>query len=1003
MNATTEREADDARLWDRVRGGSREAFEQVVRRHQSLVAAVAYNVCGDLTTSEDVAQETFWAAWKGRDSLQDPNRLRPWLCGIARNLAANAVRRSASRGTSSVHDHATDLEGAGPDPAEAALRGDEQALIWRTLGEIPPLYREPLILYYRQEQSVADVAASLELTEDAVKQRLSRGRAMLRERLASLVEAGLRRSRPGRSFTTGVMAGLTLAGAGSKSAVAATGATLPAVAGSIATGGVFGMLAGLLGGWLGAWLPAQTAATIRQREAHRRAGRRLLLASVGFALVILVLSRTLAGTRAYLPAWLAAMAIFQVWVGIEVWRLCRRLGEIRASSAPDEVNVTAVRQGLAFAARGARGRVYRSRFRFLGLPLVDIQVADPPQYDGDGVQAAPAASRRVATGWIAVGDEARGVLLAVGTRAFGALAIGGAAFGLVSFGGLAIGVVALGGVAVGGLAVAGLAFGVVAVGGLAVGDCALGGASLARSLAVGGIALAWDTAMGGAAIAGQRAVAHEVGARWLAGGPSGVPALEGPIALAARRLMPQGRSVFFGIGVIGLALEFTRMALMYRRPLFSQSTKVGILLAGSLAVFSGCSTSGAPPAPTRFQLDNGLTVLLRPVSGASQTALVVLYDIGGDHDPEGRSGLAHFVEHLYTTAGAGTSAPRTAEEFLQRYPAGCNAQTGDRYTAYATVFPAAQIDAELGEASARMGSLKITEADLDRERPRLIDETARMFELVPSLAAINNAREIVRPTPRGGRRGGLPESLAKITAEEASEYWRRYYKPRNATLVVAGSFDVDDASALIRRHFDGLPAGEERPAPGEPGAIATPRDKVVSVPAPGGSMAAVAIAAPQPRDGDYAGYVVLGARLVKLAMDPSSGIQPYMPLLDDPGAIIVSTVALPTETGDAAAQRLTGRLSQVVQAESTSAEIAEVLSTYGFFLGTTDLPDQALAANLYGVAFAMGRREQLGIEPAAMTAAMQAVTPESVRKAAAGLFAESNRGLVQIRTADSPR
>ncbi len=55
----------------------------------------------------------------------------------------------------------------------------------------------------------------------------------------------------------------------------------------------------------------------------------------------------------------------------------------------------------------------------------------------------------------------------------------------------------------------------------------------------------------------------------------------------------------------------------------------------------------------RFQLDNGLKVILRPIQVAQSTALVVVYGIGSDHDPDGRSGLAHFVEHLYVTAAAG--------------------------------------------------------------------------------------------------------------------------------------------------------------------------------------------------------------------------------------------------------------------------------------------------------------------------------------------------------------
>ena len=81
---------------------------------------------------------------------------------------------------------------------------------------MPESYREPLILFYREDQSVAEVAGALKLSEDAVKQRLLRGREMLRKQTADLVESRLRRSRPGRTFTAGVMAGLVGQSAGNQ-------------------------------------------------------------------------------------------------------------------------------------------------------------------------------------------------------------------------------------------------------------------------------------------------------------------------------------------------------------------------------------------------------------------------------------------------------------------------------------------------------------------------------------------------------------------------------------------------------------------------------------------------------------------------------------------------------------------------------------------------------------------------------------------------------------------
>src|SRR6516162_2460243 len=261
----------DSNLWQLVCRGSTSAFEVLVGRYQSLVCSVAYSACGNLALSEDVAQETFWAAWRQRASLEQPDRLKAWLCGIARNLAKNA-RRKAQRPVESAlaPDVLTELPTDLPGPSEEAVSREEESLVWQALERIPEAYREPLILFYREDHSVAEVAGALSLSEDAVKQRLSRGRGMLRERVAELVEGGLRRSRPGRRFTVTVMAGLAAHAAGAKAALAGAGAgagAWKAAAGAAgaggALGGLLGTLGGLLGGWFGPWVPAQAAPTRR--------------------------------------------------------------------------------------------------------------------------------------------------------------------------------------------------------------------------------------------------------------------------------------------------------------------------------------------------------------------------------------------------------------------------------------------------------------------------------------------------------------------------------------------------------------------------------------------------------------------------------------------------------------------------------------------------------------------------------------------------------------------
>ena len=998
MSPTESGLESDANLWGLVRQDSESAFEVLVRRHQSVVCAVAYSACGDLARSEDVAQETFWMAWRRRATLDRPERLRAWLCGVARNLARNA-RRKASRSieATGTSDVLTGLSVDAPDPAELAISREEEALIWRSLERIPEKYREPLVLFHREGRSVAEVAEALELTEDAVKQRLSRGRSMLRAHVAELVEDGLRRGRPGRRFTVSVMAGLTAHAAGAETALAgAAGAgagagAWKAVAGAAGAGGLagglLGTLGGLLGGWLGTWVPAQFAATLRERDAFHRAGRRMRRNTLIFVVALFGLIRAFAGMPMYLIAWGGWMAAFCAYVAVECVRLNRELGQIRDEpEAGDLPDATALRAAWSATASRVGARAYRSRASLLGLPLLEVNLSDPmastagkPPGDDDDLDPHP--ERGVARGWVAIGDDARGVLLAVGSKAVGLVALGGRAFGALSFGGLAVGLIAVGGLGVGVLGIGGLGVGVYGFGGGAVGW---------RS--AGGLAIGWDIACGGGAFAGRGAIGGAAVARdYALGGEA-----------RARHANDEAARAFL------LNHPFARLAftVMGKRPLLDNLAVAGARLG---------NPDGDPKPPAeerapggRFALDNGLAVRIRPIQGANQVALLVLYKIGGDHDPEGRSGLAHLVEHLYVTAAAGDAPARSAEAFFRRYPAGCNAQTGDRYTVIAAVFPPEDLEKELRDAAARMGDLRVEAADLERERPRLLDEVANMFGRIPALGAVNMARERLRPTPRGGRKGGLPEHVEAITLGDVQTHWERYYKPGNAILVLAGAVDEAEARRAVESRFAGIAPGEAIPQPEEPGPPRTSlaSEAAVETSGPRAEPAAcVAYAAPQPADDLYAPFLVLAARFWAASARPGAigeTDQPsvYFPLLEDPAVLGVSGKAKPGETPPRALARLESFVAETIAPPLRDDERTSARQMFAMFLGTAEMPDFALAQNPYGAALALARREQMGIDSTAIGRAFDSLTERDLRRAADAIFAPERRAGAWIAPAN---
>lgn len=276
-------EFDDARLVAESLKGNRDAFRQIVEQYQTLIASLAYSATGSMTQSEDLAQETFVRAWTDLAALREPSRLRSWLCSIARFVISKQLRR---QGREPVH-RAEPLEAvdqwasAEPAPAERLMSEEEKAMLWRSLEHIPEIYREPLVLFYREHQSIAAVARDLDLSEDAVKQRLSRGRKLLHERLLRFVEGALEQTTPGKVFTLAVMAALplgvssataaTVTAAASKSGPAAKAAAGSGMVGAFLSGQMM-LIFSFLGvlGFAGRWMGRKMGLASRQSTGGRR-------------------------------------------------------------------------------------------------------------------------------------------------------------------------------------------------------------------------------------------------------------------------------------------------------------------------------------------------------------------------------------------------------------------------------------------------------------------------------------------------------------------------------------------------------------------------------------------------------------------------------------------------------------------------------------------------------------------------------------------------------------
>jgi RNA polymerase sigma factor (sigma-70 family) len=174
----------DRELIEASRRGDRPAFATIIERYQRAVYAVAYSGTRDRALADDLTQDAFVIAWRRLAELRDSERLPAWLCGIARNLARDARKRRRDEVEVEIIDATT--------PYHAMTEAESERIVATALGQVPDVYREPLVMFYYEERSVQDVARCLGITAATTNKRLSRGRKFLAERVAH-VERGVTR------------------------------------------------------------------------------------------------------------------------------------------------------------------------------------------------------------------------------------------------------------------------------------------------------------------------------------------------------------------------------------------------------------------------------------------------------------------------------------------------------------------------------------------------------------------------------------------------------------------------------------------------------------------------------------------------------------------------------------------------------------------------------------------------------------------------------------------
>ena len=155
-------------------------FDQTARAYSADLYRYAYWLCRDRFVAEELVQETYTRAWKNWDSLEDLAAAKPWLITILRNEHARLYERKR-------------LDISDDDPQELELPGNDRPgahlELEQLVEELPPAYREPLVLQVLGGYECKEIAEMLGTTEGAVMTRLTRARQALRAHLAEPARA----------------------------------------------------------------------------------------------------------------------------------------------------------------------------------------------------------------------------------------------------------------------------------------------------------------------------------------------------------------------------------------------------------------------------------------------------------------------------------------------------------------------------------------------------------------------------------------------------------------------------------------------------------------------------------------------------------------------------------------------------------------------------------------------------------------------------------------------
>ena len=245
---------------------------------------------------------------------------------------------------------------------------------------------------------------------------------------------------------------------------------------------------------------------------------------------------------------------------------------------------------------------------------------------------------------------------------------------------------------------------------------------------------------------------------------------------------------------------------------------VALFMMTIVATLPVASSTGAVFSPKTFKLDNGLQVVVIENRRAPIVMQMLWYRVGAADEKPGESGLAHFLEHLLFK-GTKTVKPGEFSRIIARLGGQDNAFTSHDFTAYFQRVAAHKLETIMRLEADRMQNIILTDKVVLPERDVVLEERRSRTDNSPAAQLREQVRRALYLNhPYGRPVIGWMGEIRQLTTERALAFYRKYYAPNNAMLIIAGDTSVEKVRAMAEKYYGPIPRRSvpERVRPKEP-------------------------------------------------------------------------------------------------------------------------------------------------------------------------------------------